>query len=140
SYGGYMVLIGLALQPAIWAAGVDFFGISSFRSFIEVQPGAWREVAVSEFGDPETDGEFLDSISPMTHIDTIVDPLFVYQGENDPIVPRSQSDQIVKALREKNIPVEYMVAKGEGHSADRKENFVGLISRSARFLEEVLQD
>ena len=86
-------------------------------------------------GDPDKDAAFLDSISPLKDADRIVDPLFVYAGANDPRVPRSESDQIVRALRERKVPVEYMVAENEGHSVLRKENLIELLARAARFLE-----
>lgn len=63
-------------------------------------------------------------------------PLFVYAGANDPRVPRTESDQIVSALRSRNVPVEYMVAENEGHSLDRREDRIEFYTRVARFLEE----
>jgi dipeptidyl aminopeptidase/acylaminoacyl peptidase len=65
-------------------------------------------------------------------------PLFVYAGANDPRVPRSESDLIVRALRERKVPVEYMVADNEGHSLARKENVVEFLARTSRFLEQHL--
>lgn len=137
SYGGYMVLMGLAFQADLWAAGVDIVGISSLRTLISTTAGGLKELAVEEFGDPATEGGFLDNLSPLTHANAIVDPLFVYQGENDPRVPRSESDQIVGALQERGIKVEYMIMAKEGHSLDRRESKLEFLSRSARFLEEV---
>jgi dipeptidyl aminopeptidase/acylaminoacyl peptidase len=84
------------------------------------------------------DAAFLDSISPLNDVDKIVAPLFVYAGANDPRVPRSESDMIVRALRERKLPVEYMVAENEGHSLARKENVVQFLARSAQFLEQHL--
>jgi dipeptidyl aminopeptidase/acylaminoacyl peptidase len=66
-------------------------------------------------------------------------PLFVYAGQNDPRVPRSESDQIVASLRSRKVPVEYMVATNEGHSLDRKENVIAFLARSTRFLEKTLK-
>jgi len=77
-------------------------------------------------------------ISPVKDADKIVAPLFVYAGANDPRVPRSESDMIVRALRARSVPVEYMVADDEGHSLARKENLVHFLARSARFLEHHL--
>jgi dipeptidyl aminopeptidase/acylaminoacyl peptidase len=71
--------------------------------------------------------------------DKIVAPLFVYAGQNDPRVPRSESDAIVRALRERGIPVEYMVAATEGHTVDRRETKIELLTRTARFLEDALK-
>jgi len=135
SYGGYTVLVGLTRMPGLWRAGVDLFGVADLKTFMATTSGFIREIFLVEFGDPDKDAAFLGSISPLKDVDRIVDPLFVYAGANDPRVPRSESDLIVRALRERKVPVEYMVSENEGHSLSRKENMVEFLSRSARFLE-----
>jgi dipeptidyl aminopeptidase/acylaminoacyl peptidase len=136
SYGGYTVLVGLTRMPDLWRAGVDLYGVTNMKTFMATTSGLIREIFLLEMGDPEKDAAFLDSISPIKDVSKIVDPLFVYAGANDPRVPRSESDQIVHALRERKIPVEYMVAGNEGHSLARKENLIEFLARSARFLEK----
>ncbi|HYH97080.1 S9 family peptidase [Hyalangium sp.] len=136
SYGGYTVLVGLTRMPDLWRAGVNLFGVVNMKTFMATTSGFIREIFLLEMGDPEKDAAFLDSISPHKDVDRIVDPLFVYAGANDPRVPRSESDQIVQALRERKIPVEYMVSENEGHSIARRENLIELLARTARFLEE----
>jgi len=138
SYGGYTVLIGLTRMPDLWRAGVDLFGVANLRTELATTTGFIREVFIREFGDLEKDAAFLDSISPLNDVDKIVAPLFVYAGANDPRVPRTESDMIVRALRERRVPVEYMVADNEGHSLARKENVVQLLARSGHFLEQHL--
>ena len=101
--------------------------------------GLIRQIFLLEFGDPDKDAAFLASISPLTDVGKVVDPVFVYAGANDPRVPKSESDLIVKALRERDVPVEYMVATDEGHSLSRRENRIALTSRVARFLETELR-
>jgi dipeptidyl aminopeptidase/acylaminoacyl peptidase len=135
SYGGYTVLVGLTRMPDLWRAGVDLFGVASLQTFMATTSGLIREIFLVEFGDPEKDAAFLESISPMKDVDRIVDPLFVYAGANDPRVPRSESDLIVRALRGRKVPVEYMVADNEGHSLARKENMIEFLARASRFLE-----
>lgn len=139
SYGGYTVLIALERWPDIWRAGVDLFGIANMTTFLQSTSGLIREVFKLEFGDLDRDGRFLKQISPIEEVDKIADPVFVYAGANDPRVPRPESDQIVRALRERKVPVEYMVAENEGHSLARRENQVSFYSRAARFLETQLQ-
>jgi dipeptidyl aminopeptidase/acylaminoacyl peptidase len=136
SYGGYTVLVGLTRMPHLWRAGIDLVGVANLKTFMASTTGFIREVFLLEFGDPDKDGPFLDSISPLKDVDKIVAPLFVYAGANDPRVPRSESDLIVGALRARNVPVEYMVADNEGHSLARKENLVEFLARSACFLEQ----
>ena len=136
SYGGYTVLVGLTRMPSLWRAGVDLFGVADLSTFMSTTSGLIREIFLLEFGDPDKDKAFLDSISPLRDADKITDPLFVYAGANDPRVPRSESDLIVKALRGRSVPVEYMVANDEGHSLARRENMIEFAARSARFLEK----
>jgi len=135
SYGGYTVLVGLTRMPGLWRAGVDLFGIASVPSFMAATSGVIRELFLVEFGDPEKDLAFLESISPLRDVGRIASPLFVYAGANDPRVPRSESDLIVQALRDRKVPVEYMVADDEGHSLARRATQVDFMARAARFLE-----
>lgn len=138
SYGGYMTLMGLTRQPELWRAGVDLVGPSSWRSFMATTTGMIRTVLSKEFGSVETDGEFLDSISPLRDVDRIRSALFVFQGANDPRVPRSESDVVVASLRRRDVPVEYMLAPDEGHSLDRRHNQVAFLARTTHFLQRHL--
>jgi len=139
SYGGYTVLIALTRMPELWRAGVDLVGVANLKTFMATTSGFIRELFLLEFGDPDKDAAFLDSISPLRDAGHIVDPLFVYAGANDPRVPRAESDQIVQALRARNVPVEYMVAGNEGHSLAHRENQIEFAARVARFLESHLK-
>lgn len=139
SYGGYTTLVGLTRWPDIYRVGVDAFGVANLETFMATTSGLIREIFLLEFGDPDKDKEFLRSISPLEGVAKIVDPLFVYAGANDPRVPRSESDLIVRALRGRKVPVEYMVAEDEGHSMARRATQLELFSRIARFLETHLR-
>jgi dipeptidyl aminopeptidase/acylaminoacyl peptidase len=139
SYGGYTTLMAMTRQPTLWRAGVDLFGMADLRTSILSSSAASRNAWVAEYGDVERDTALLEEFSPMRDVDKIVRPLFVYAGANDPRVARSESDAIVKALRTRGVPVEYMVAGNEGHSIDRRENKIELITRTARFLEDALK-
>lgn len=139
SYGGYTTLIALSRWPDIWRAGVNLFGVVDLKTFMATTSGVIRQIFLLEFGDPDKDAAFLASISPLTDVGKIVDPTFVYAGANDPRVPRSESDLIVKALRQRKIPSEYMVADNEGHSLARRENQLAFYARCARFLEGALR-
>ena len=139
SYGGYTVLMALTRQPTLWRAGVDMVGVANLFTFLQSTDQTIRAIFVQEFGDLEKDRDLLERFSPMRDVNRIVAPLFVYAGANDPRVPRAESDQIVRALRSRNVPVEYMVAENEGHSLDRRENQIEYYTRVARFLEEQLR-
>jgi dipeptidyl aminopeptidase/acylaminoacyl peptidase len=138
SYGGYTTLMALTRQPMLWRVGVDLFGVADLKQFLRTTDASIRSVFIAEFGDLDKDGPLLDEFSPMRDRDKIIAPLFVYAGQNDPRVPRSESDTIVRALRERGVPVEYMVAANEGHSVDRRETKIELLTRTARFLEDAL--
>jgi dipeptidyl aminopeptidase/acylaminoacyl peptidase len=138
SYGGYMTLLALTRQPTLWAAGVDMFGPADLRAFLRTTDAGIRAAFVQEFGDLDADGPLLDAWSPIKKVDQVKAPLFVYQGQNDPRVPRPESDAMVKALRARGVPVEYMVAADEGHSLERRANRIVFMARAARFLSEQL--
>jgi len=139
SYGGYLTLMAATRQPGLWRAGVDVYGIADLRTFLKSTDQAIRAGFVDEFGDLDKDSALLDQYSPSRDYDKIAAPLFVYAGQNDPRVPRSESDQIVRAMRQRKIPVEYMVAANEGHSLDRRETRVEFMVRVARFLKEQMK-
>ncbi|HEY1252069.1 MAG TPA: prolyl oligopeptidase family serine peptidase [Thermoanaerobaculia bacterium] len=137
SYGGYTVLIALERFP-VFRAGVDLVGVANLATFLRTTNGMIREIFKVEFGELEKDAAFLKTISPIEEIDKISVPLFVYAGANDPRVPRAESDQVVRALRTRKIPVEYMVAGDEGHSMSRRDNQIAFFSRCGAFLEKNL--
>jgi len=139
SYGGWIVLMGLTRQQGLWDVGVDLVGVADLRTLLASTDQLIRAVFVDEFGDLDADRALLAAWSPLAGADRIAVPLFVYQGANDPRVPRAESDAIVKALRRNGRPVEYMIAADEGHSLDRRENQIEFFARTARFLEEHLR-
>jgi dipeptidyl aminopeptidase/acylaminoacyl peptidase len=138
SYGGYTTLIGLTRYPSLWRAGVDLVGVVNWVSFMKTTSGYIHDLFKTEIGDPEKEEVLLEELSPIRDVEKIKAPLFVYAGANDPRVPRSEDDQIVKALRARGVLVEYMVAPNEGHSLSRRENQIVFYSRAARFLEKAL--
>ena len=122
SYGGYMVLAGLAFQPELWAAGVDIVGISSLVTFLENTSPYRRALREREYGSLEHDREFLHSASPLTRIDDIRAPLFVIHGANDPRVPVTEAHQLHTALTAKGIECELLVYGDEGHGLAKRAN------------------
>jgi dipeptidyl aminopeptidase/acylaminoacyl peptidase len=139
SYGGYTTLMALTRQPKLWRAGVDLYGVTDLKQFLRTTDAGIRSVFVTEFGDLDADGPLLDEFSPIRAVDKIAAPLFVYAGKNDPRVPPSEAETIVRALRARNVPVEYMLAANEGHTVDRRETKIELLTRTARFLEDALK-
>jgi dipeptidyl aminopeptidase/acylaminoacyl peptidase len=126
------------MQPDMWAAGVNMFGIANFHSFLR-NTGAWRAAnRMAEYGNIEKDSAFLVEISPLTHVNNIKKPLFVYQGKNDPRVPYTEAEQIVSAVKAKGIPVEYILLDDEGHGLSQRENRIRVVTAIVDFLDRVL--
>ena len=130
-----MSLNGITRQPDLWAACIDMYGPADLRTLLRTTSGPGRKTNEAEYGQPGKDDDFLLSVSAISQVDNIADPLFVYAGGNDPRVPKSESDMIVAAARKKGVPVEYMVAGNEGHSLLRPENQIEFYSRVALFLD-----
>ena len=141
SYGGYAVLAGLTLTPDLYACGIDYVGVSNLFTFMKTIPPYWRpmlEMMYEQVGNPETDAEQLAATSPALHADKIRVPLFIAQGANDPRVNKAESDQMVEALRQRGINVEYMVKDNEGHGFHNQENRFDFYRAMERFLEKYL--
>ncbi|MCE0761648.1 prolyl oligopeptidase family serine peptidase [Pseudonocardia kujensis] len=126
SYGGYLVLLGLAFQPERWAAGVDIAGISSLVTFLQNTAPHRRAFRAREYGD---DPAFLASASPLTRADEIRAPLLVVHGEHDPRVPVSEARQIAEATG-----AELLVFPDEGHGPDKRENKITAFTRGLDLL------
>ena len=124
SYGGYMVLASSVHYSDRLRAVVDIVGISNFVTFLENTQDYRRDLRRPEYGD-EHDPDmraFLESISPNRHADKMTAPLFVAQGQNDPRVPVTESEQVVRDVRANGRDVWYMNALNEGHGFRKKEN------------------
>jgi dipeptidyl aminopeptidase/acylaminoacyl peptidase len=140
SYGGYMVLASAVHYSDRLTAAVDIVGISNFVTFLENTQSYRRDLRRPEYGD-ERDPEmraFLETISPNNHSDKITIPLFVAQGENDPRVPVTESEQIVAAVRATGHDVWYMNALNEGHGFRKKENRDLFSQITVMFLQQYL--
>ncbi len=138
SYGGYMVLAGVSMQPELWAAGVDIVGISSLVTFLENTSEYRRAVREREYGSLAHDRDFLVRASPITYLDDIVAPLFVIHGANDPRVPLSEAEQIKAALDAKGVACELRVYHDEGHGLAKRGNRLDAYPAAVEFLEQHL--
>ncbi|MGI9105903.1 MAG: S9 family peptidase [Pyrinomonadaceae bacterium] len=135
SYGGYMTLAAITLYPDLWAAAIEMFGISNFETNLKNTSGYRRKQREREYGTLAGDLEFLRSVSPIYKVDRIKAPLLVFQGKNDPRVPYTESEQIVKALRDRNAPVEYTLFDDEGHGFVKLTNRLVVYPKIVEFLE-----
>lgn len=138
SYGGYLVLAGLAFQPERWAAGVDIVGISSLVTFLQHTAPWRRRFREREYGSLAKDRELLVRASPITHVDAMRAPLFIIHGANDPRVPLGEAEQIHRVLTGKGVRCELAVYPDEGHGLARLANRLDAYPRVVAFLDEVL--
>lgn len=143
SYGGYATLVGLTMTPKVFRCGVDIVGPSNLFTLLETIPPYW--VAVFEqfaqrMGDPRTEEgrALLKERSPLTYVEAIEAPLLIGQGANDPRVNQRESDQIVAAMKEKGIPVTYILYPDEGHGFHRPENNLSFNAVAEGFLAKIM--
>ena len=140
SYGGYATLVGMTFTPATFACGVDIVGPSNLVTLIESFPAYWQPFMEMSWykrvGDPRTPAgkQLLLERSPLTRVDKIQKPLLIGQGANDPRVTRKESDQIVAAMKARDIPVTYVVYADEGHGFARPENRISFYAITDNFL------
>jgi len=143
SYGGYATLAGVAFTPDVYAAGVAIVAPSNLLTLLDSIPAYWeagRKSMYTRMADPGTaEGKAqLARQSPLNSAGKIKSPLMVVQGANDPRVNQAESDQIVIALRDRNFPVEYLVAPDEGHGFQRPVNNMAMFMAAEKFLAKHL--
>ena len=143
SYGGYATLTGVAFTPDVYAAGVAIVAPSNLMTLLNSIPAYWeaeRKQMYARMGDPGTEAgrAQLKRQSPLNSADKIKTPLMVVQGANDPRVNKAEADQIVMALRDRNYPVQYLLAPDEGHGFARPVNNLAMIAAAEKFLAQYL--
>jgi dipeptidyl aminopeptidase/acylaminoacyl peptidase len=143
SYGGYATLVGMTMTPDTFACGVDIVGPSNIVTLMSTIPPYWKaffENMVTRVGDPRTEEgkKFLAERSPLTYAGNIKKPLLIAQGANDPRVKQAEADQIVKAMKDKNLPVTYVLYPEEGHGFARPTNRTSFYAIAEGFLSQCL--
>jgi dipeptidyl aminopeptidase/acylaminoacyl peptidase len=144
SYGGYATLAGVTYTPDLYACAIPYCAPSNLVTLIESFPAYWKPFLKGSWymrvGDPENEADRADLIarSPLFKADQIKCPLLVVHGANDPRVKKTESDQIVAALRDKGKPVEYIVAPDEGHGFRSADNRMALAVAMEKFLAKYL--
>jgi len=135
--------VGLTFTPDEFACGVDIVGPSNLETLLASIPPYWesgRRIFANAIGDPETERgqSLLKERSPLTHVANISKPLLIGQGANDPRVKQAESDQIVEAMKAKDIPVTYVLYPDEGHGFQKPENNLSFFAVAEAFLAECL--
>jgi dipeptidyl aminopeptidase/acylaminoacyl peptidase len=143
SYGGYSALMAATKTPERFACIVDLFGVSNLITFMKTIPpywGPWFSIWHNRVGDPDTEAgsAFLIDRSPLTRIDRATKPILIAQGMQDVRVVPAESEQMVKALKEKGVPVTYITFRDEGHGFVRPENRLAFNAVAEAFLAKHL--
>ena len=139
SYGGYMTMAGLTEYPDLFAAGADLFGIVNFKTFFEHTEPWMAAISTTEYGDPKTQGDMLDQLSPIFKLEKITAPTMVLHGANDTNVPVIEAEQIVKTLKSRGVPVEYVLFPDEGHGWRKTPNRIKSTLEITRFFTKYLK-
>ena len=144
SYGGYATLAGVAFTPDVYSAAVAIVAPSNLITLLNAIPPYWeagRKQMYARMGDPTTEAGRAQLVreSPLSAANKIKTPLLVVQGANDPRVNKAEADQIVVALRDRNYPVQYLLAPDEGHGFARPVNNMAMLAASEKFLAKYLK-
>ncbi|MFL5627027.1 MAG: S9 family peptidase [Ktedonobacteraceae bacterium] len=141
SYGGYAALVGATFTPDLFCCAVDVVGPSNLITLLRSFPPYWSTFMASFYkrvGNPDTDEEFLKSRSPLFKVDQIKIPMLIAQGANDPRVKQAESEQIVEAMKKRDIDYEYMLFPDEGHGFAKPENRLKFYAAAEKFLAKHL--
>jgi len=139
SYGGYMTMAAITLYPDLWAAAVNTVGIVNWETFLKNTSGYRRRQREVEYGMLDKNIDFLRRISPLAKVDKIKTPLFVIHGRNDPRVPYTEAEQVVKALKDRGAVVQYKLYDDEGHGIAKLKNRLDLYPQVADFLDKYMK-
>ncbi|MDD5225924.1 MAG: prolyl oligopeptidase family serine peptidase, partial [Candidatus Omnitrophica bacterium] len=137
SYGGYAALAAAAFTPEVFRCAVDMFGPSDLAALIRSMPPYWsveKTNIMRRMGDPDTESSLLKERSPLFFTENIRIPLLIAQGANDPRTPKSESERMVEALRQRKIECEYVVFPDEGHGFAKPENRLKFFKIAETFL------
>ena len=139
SYGGYMTMAGVTEYPAMFAAAANLFGVVNFATFFKHTEAWMAAISKVEYGDPVTEAEMLKQLSPIHKLDRVTTPMMVLHGKNDTNVPVIEAEQVVDTLKQRKIPVEYVLFADEGHGWQKSENRIRSTVEIARWFEKYLK-
>ena len=138
SYGGYMTMVGLTEYPELFAAGVNLFGMVNFFTFFKHTQPWMAAISTIEYGDPATQKDLLEKLSPLGKLSRIRAATMVQHGANDTNVPVVEAEQIVTHLKSRGVPVEYILFPDEGHGWRKIPNRIRSTVEMVRFFDKHL--
>jgi dipeptidyl aminopeptidase/acylaminoacyl peptidase len=134
-----MVMAGLTAYPELFAAGANLFGVVNFETFFAHTEPWMAAISTVEYGDPKTQKKLLRDLSPIHKIDKVRAPTIVLHGANDTNVPVVEAEQVVKALKGRGVPVEYVLFPDEGHGFRKTPNRIRANVAVVRWFERHLK-
>lgn len=139
SYGGFMTLMLAAKEPERFTAAVDLFGPLDWYTMLEHSDPVLKQYVVSLLGDPEKDRKIYEEDSPIKYVQNIRAPLLVLQGDNDPRVPKEETEQLEKILKKRGNAVEVVYYPDEGHGFDKLEHQIDAARRVVEWFDRYLK-
>ncbi len=139
SYGGYMTMAGITEYPDLFKAGADLFGIVNFETFFAHTEPWMAAISTVEYGDPKTQAELLRRLSPIHKLDQVKAATIVLHGANDTNVPVVEAEQVVNNLKQRGVPVQYVLFPDEGHGWRKVPNRIRSTVEITRWFSKYLE-
>lgn len=134
SYGGYLSMMAVTKAPDLWAAGVPIVPFVNWFTEIEHEDPVLQQSDLATMGDPVKNKALYEERSPINYIDQIRAPLLLLAGGHDPRCPKTETEQVVDAIRKRGGTVDYKIYDNEGHGFARVENQIDAYRRVGDFL------
>lgn len=135
SYGGYMTMMGVTKAPEVWAAGVPIVPFVNWFTEIQNEDPVLQQSDLATMGDPEKNKALFEDRSPINFIDQVKAPLLLLAGGHDPRCPKTETEQVVAAIKKRGGTVDYKIYDNEGHGFSKVENQIDAYQRVAQFLK-----
>ena len=135
SYGGYLSMMAVTKAPEIWAAGVPIVPFVNWVTEIQNEDPALQQSDLATMGDLVKNKALYEDRSPINFIDQIKAPLLLLAGGHDPRCPKSETQQVVDAIKKRGGTVDYKIYENEGHGFARVENQIDAYKRVADFMQ-----
>jgi dipeptidyl aminopeptidase/acylaminoacyl peptidase len=134
SYGGYLSMMSVTKAPEVWAAGVPIVPFVNWFTEIENEDPVLQQSDLATMGDRVKSKALYEERSPINYIDQIKAPLLLLAGGHDPRCPKSETEQVVEAIKKRGGTIDYKIYENEGHGFARVENQIDAYKRVADFL------
>jgi dipeptidyl aminopeptidase/acylaminoacyl peptidase len=138
SYGGFMTLMLVAKESDKFAAAVDLFGPLDWYTMMKNSDPLLNQYLRNLLGDPEQDSNVYKDDSPIKYVQNIRAPLLVLQGDNDPRVPKEETEQLVDILKKRGNVIDVVYYPDEGHGFDKLEHQIDAAHRIVAWFEKYL--